>query len=195
MKMFFHASNVSGLKLLTPHTSNHGKPLVYFSEKRENVLVYLSNAVEKYCRENGVEHNGTYQKWASYGFTRDGILTLDEYYPNAAEETYKGVSGYIYSVSGLTDCKRLSDIPCAVTSSVEVSVESCEFVPDAYEALLTAAENNEIILRRYEENSKEKLEWIEKTVLEEYEQSAYHPEYRAFLRAKFDFIKNKAWSD
>lgn len=187
--MLFHASNVSGLKLLKPHTSNHGKLLVYFSEKRENVLVYLSNAVEKYCRENGVKHDGTYQKWASYGFTGDGILTLDEYYPNAAMETYKGVSGYIYSVSDLSDCERLSDIPYAVTASGDVPVEFCEFVPDAYEALLTAAENKEIILRRYDENSKEKLDWIEKTVLGEYEQSADHPEYRAFLRAKFDFIK------
>ncbi len=49
--MFFHASPVPNLKNLTPHISNHGTPLIYFSTKRENVLVYLSNAVEKCCRK------------------------------------------------------------------------------------------------------------------------------------------------
>ena len=36
--MFFHASPVPNLKKLTPHISNHGTPLIYFSTKRENVL-------------------------------------------------------------------------------------------------------------------------------------------------------------
>lgn len=44
--MLYHASPTGGLTVLTPHVSNHGHPLVYFSNKRENVLVYLSNAVE-----------------------------------------------------------------------------------------------------------------------------------------------------
>lgn len=49
--MFYHASPVKGLAQLELRTSNHAIPLVYFSRKRENVLVCLSNAVEKYCRE------------------------------------------------------------------------------------------------------------------------------------------------
>ena len=40
--MLYHASPTGGLTVLTPHVSNHGHPLVYFSKKRENVLVYLS---------------------------------------------------------------------------------------------------------------------------------------------------------
>lgn len=54
--MFYHASPVKGLTQLEPRISNHGIPLVYFSRKRKNVLVYLSNAVEKYCRETGFCH-------------------------------------------------------------------------------------------------------------------------------------------
>ena len=64
---------------MEPHTSNHGVPLVYFSEKRENVLVYLSNAVEKYCKETGFTHDGAYQKWGPYGFNKDGRQRLEEY--------------------------------------------------------------------------------------------------------------------
>ena len=42
--MYYHASSVKGITRLTPQSSNHGIPLVYFSTKRENVLVYLSNS-------------------------------------------------------------------------------------------------------------------------------------------------------
>ena len=49
--MYYHASPVGGIRQLEPRISNHGVPLIYFSRKRENVLVYLSNAIEKYCRD------------------------------------------------------------------------------------------------------------------------------------------------
>ena len=39
--MYYHASSVKGITQLTPQSSNHGIPLVYFSTKRENVLVYF----------------------------------------------------------------------------------------------------------------------------------------------------------
>jgi len=75
--MYYHASKTSGIITLKPHVSNHGASLIYLSTKRENVLVYLSNAVEKHCKQVGFEHNGAYRKWASYGFTKDGILLLE----------------------------------------------------------------------------------------------------------------------
>jgi hypothetical protein len=81
-----------------PRVSNHGEPRVYFSAKRENTLVYLSNAIEQYCRQIGFVYSEIYHKRATYGFTKAGLLCLDEYYPNATVETYQGISGYIYSV-------------------------------------------------------------------------------------------------
>ena len=44
---FYHASSVKNINELEPRVSNHNIPLIYFSNKRENVLVYLSNAIEK----------------------------------------------------------------------------------------------------------------------------------------------------
>ena len=135
--MLYHASPVAGLTVLRPHISNHGVPILYFSQKRENTLVYLSNAVEKFCRETGFAYDGPWQKWGPYGFTADGRQRLEEYYPNALEETYAGVSGYIYGAEP-ANTAPVSDVPFAVTSEEAVAVVSCEFVPDAYEAILRA---------------------------------------------------------
>ncbi len=125
-------------------------------------MVYLSNAIEKYCHEIGYKHSGVYKKWGSYGFTRDGILQLDEYYPNATVETYKGVSGFCLLTDKISRCEKLAEIPYTVISENPVSVDHCEFIPDAYEALLEAAEQGKIILTKYENNSREKLNWIKK---------------------------------
>ena len=186
--MFFHASQVPNIKVLMPHLSVHGKPLVYFSTKRENVLVYLSNAIEKHCNSIGYKHTGPFKKWGSYGFTSDGILQLDEYYPAATIETYKGVSGFIYSTRKIANCKELPTIPYSVVSVNSVSVDSCEFIADAYTALLEAAEQGKIILTRYENNSKDKINWITESVIREYGQARSNPEYQLFLKAKFNFI-------
>lgn len=182
--MYYHASQVEGLKELTPHISNHEKAFVYVSSKRENVLVYLSNAVEKHCKEIGFKHMGYYKKWGSYGFV-NGILCLEEYYPNATIDTYKGVSGYIYSSNSINSIEKLSDIPFAFTTANNVKVDACEFVPDAYDAIIQASCEGKIILRKYESNSIEKLDWIKKTILTEYATCEKHPEYQSFLQAKF----------
>lgn len=118
--MYYHASPFGGITQLKPHVSNHGIPLVYFSKKRENVLVYLSNAVEKYCKETGFLYEGIYQKWGPYGFNRDGRQRLEEYYPNALISTYQGVSGYIYRAETISEAGFAVPIPDAAASSVPV---------------------------------------------------------------------------
>ena len=186
--MYYHASPTANIRVLQPRISNHGVPLIYFSKKRENTLVYLSNAVEKYCRDTGFTHTGKWTKWGPYGF-RDGILTLDEYYPNAFEETYRGVSGYIYRAASIREALQEISIPDAAVSSIPVPVDGVEFIPDAYEALSEAERQGKIFIIRYEAHSKEKLAWIQKTMQEQYDSAGDQPEYRYFLKNKFDFIQ------
>ena len=143
--MYYHASSIKGITQLTPQSSNHGIPLVYFSTKRENVLVYLSNSIEKYCVETGFSYNGKCQKWGPYGFGKDGRQRLEEYYPNALISTYKGVSGYIYSAETISDSGFSVQIPDVATSSIPVDISGVEFIPDAYEAILQAERE---VLRR-----------------------------------------------
>ena len=187
--MYFHASSIKGIEILEPSISNHDVPLIYFSKKRENVLVYLSNAIEKYCKETGFDYSGKWHKWGPYGFNKDGTQRIEEYYPNALTDTYKGVSGYIYTVEIITDSGFQLQIPDAATSSVPTSITCCEFVPDAYEAILSAEKEGLISILRYEDSSIAQLEWIERTIRGEYENAVDKPDYRHFIEGKFPFVR------
>lgn len=182
---YYHASPVCGITQLEPRVSNHGSPLVYVSRKRENVLVYLSNAVEKFCREAGIEHCGPYYKWASYGFAKDGILQLDEYWPDALAETYAGIGGYIYTVGQSDALQPMQDIPDAFCSALPLEATGCEYIPDALTAILQAETAGLLRIRRYEQLGENTLRWLERVIPQDYGTNAAHPEYRAFLKAKF----------
>lgn len=183
--MYYHASSVGGITVLEPRISNHHTPLIYFSQKRENVLLYLSNAVEKFCKENGFKYAGIWQKWGSYGFDKDGIQRISEYYPDALVDTYKGVSGFIYSVERVDDCGFQTQIPFASVSEKPVRVSDCEHISDAYQEILLAEKRGLIRIAYYNQMTEKMREWIFRTVGEEYKNAVDHPEYRFFLESKF----------
>lgn len=189
MNLLYHASPTAGITLLEPHISNHGIPQVYFSRKRENVLVYLSNAIEKHCHETGFAYHGIWQKWGPYGFNEQGLVRIEEYYPDALRDTYQGVSGCLYCVEESPDMRELSGIKEAVVSSSAVPVRACEFIPDAYEEILKSDREGKIDLLRYEDRSPQQRAWIERQIREEYQAAGGHPEYRYFLEHKFHTIK------
>ena len=188
--MYYHATNVSGLTSLKPHISNHGKSLVYFSSKRENILVYLSNAVEKHIKQKYNRPLKQYNKWASYGFEPDGRLRIEEYYPNATIETFKGTSGYIYSVNQLNNADQLTTIKDVYVTQDEVVVDDCEYVADAYDEILKAEQQGKIVIERFETITDKKRQWIEKTILNEYNNTD-NQDYKEFLLDKFVWLKDK----
>ncbi len=173
---------------MEPRISNHGIPLIYFSKKRENTLVYLSNAIEKYCKENNYSYDGIWQKWGSYGFEKDGRLRIEEYYPNALLSTYKGVSGYIYRAEHVNDSGYEVSIPDAITSNSSVLVSDVEFVVDAYEAILQAEKQGLITILHYDDVSENMRKRLYKMLKEEYKSANEHPEYRFFLEKNFPEI-------
>lgn len=187
--MYFHASQTANIEYLEPRISNHEIPLIYFSTKRENTLVYLSNAIEKCCRETGYIHHGKWKKWGSYGFTKEGVLQLQEYYPNATIDTYKGVSGYIYSATRLEAMEKQPDIPFVFVAKNRTKVENVEYVPDAYDAIMESVEKGEIILQKYEDMSEATHQWIHNSIIKEYETAS--EEYKHFLVLRFPFLRSE----
>lgn len=186
--MLYHASNVAGLDYLKPNISNHNQPLVYFSRKRENVLVYLSNAVEKYCREEKFDYDGKFCKWGPYGFDKDGKLEITEYYPNALESTYKGVSAFIYGVGDFEESSYETEIAQVVTSATPVEVTSCEFIVDAYDEIIKAENEGLITIKRYEELTEKNKQSIARMIKEQYDGSEDKAYYRFFLERHFSDI-------
>ncbi len=184
--MYYHASPIQGIKVLEPRLSNHNVPLVYLSAKRENTLVYLSNAVEKFCKENGFPYEGVWSKWGPYGFDSQGILQYEEYYPNALEETYDKVSGYIYSCDTVeSDVDFEPKIPYAVVSRKNVNVVSCECVGNALDEIIKAEQNGLIKIVRYKDFIAKREKWLYSIIKNEYAEAVNHPEYQFFLRGKF----------
>ena len=185
--MLYHASQTPDITVLEPRVSNEGVPRVYFSDKRENVLVYLSNAVEKICREDGFSHTGKWQKWASYGFTKDGRLQFQEYWEDALADTYRGVSGYIYTVERTDAVVPFEKIPNSFWTEKPQRVVSAEYVPDALEALLEAEREGKIDILRYADLPAKMREWLYRTIFDEYRGAA--PDYRYFLEWKFPCVR------
>ena len=70
-------------------------------------------------------------------------------------------------------------------SSAPVDVDAAEFVPDAYEAILKAEKEGLLTIMRYEDMPETMRAWRRRTVAEEYENAADHPEYRHFLKGNF----------
>ena len=191
--MYFHASQIGKIKTLEPRISNHNIPLIYFSDKRENVLVYLSNAVEKVCKEGRFTFDGLWYKWGSYGFEKDGRLRFEEYYPNALEDTYKGIGGYIYSCSKIDPYPKLDiKIPNTFITAQKTTVDNCEFIPDAYNEMINAEANGLITILRYNEfiSNIKRREWLKKTIIDESRNNSAPPDYRFFLESRFSAIIN-----
>jgi hypothetical protein len=86
------------------------------------------------------------------------------------------------------DCGFQTQIPDAVTSDKPVVVSKCKYIPDAYEAILSAEKKQLVRIMRYDEMSEETYKWMERTIRDEYENASEHPDYRFFLEQKFGKI-------
>lgn len=146
---YYHCSPVSGLTLLEP-----GKPASFDKPNRVYMTALLPMAL-LYCIKN-------YEY--TYGYTKDGQIYLDEYFPNALEILYRSKSGSLYLCDPV--CTEATRIPNEAVSQTAVPVLNEIYIPDACEALLREERSGTLVIHRYHELSEKKLEWIRKTEAE-----------------------------
>ena len=176
---FYHGSMIKGLTQLQPHLpvgAHSQKPLVYLTTSHQLALHYIWDT----------ERLGV--KMPMLDIRKDGTFVFQEMFSGALEYFYKGVSGYIYSAENVTSAESMKDIPFAATSTEPVSVDACEYVPDAYEALKEAADKGLIVIKKYSENSEKMMAWIERCIKEQYKIASEIPDYKIFLEGKFKNI-------
>lgn len=140
---YYHCSPVCGLKVLQPgKPANFEKPAgVYLTTLLPMALMY------------GIR-NFEY----SYGYTREGQIYFDEYFPNALEILYRGKAASLYVCEA--GRVRTTQIPNEVVSEAPVGVLEENIISDVYEALLEQERLGALVIHRYPQLSQNMLDWI-----------------------------------
>ena len=140
---YYHCSPVAGLKVLEPR-----KPEAFSKPKSVYLTALLPMALMYGIR------NFEY----SYGYTKEGQIYYEEYFPNALEILYQRKSASLYLCKPREVCATA--IPNEAASERAVSVLEERFIPDIYEALLEQEGTGALVIRRYHELSPKMLDWI-----------------------------------
>lgn len=142
---YYHCSPTHGITALEPR-----KP--EFREKPARV--YLTTLLPMALMYS--IHNYEY----TYGYTKDGQLYYEEYFPDALEVLYRGRSASLYVCEPAT--VESTKIPNEVISEMSVPVMEEVTIPDACEALLEQERLGTLVIRRYHELSEGAQNWIRK---------------------------------
>ena len=140
---YYHCSPAPGLRVLEPRKpSSFDKPArVYMTTLLPMALMY---AIQNY------EY--------TYGYTREGQIFLEEYFPNALEILYRGKAGSLYLCA--PEKTETTKIPNEAVSEFPVPVLREIPIADACEALLEQERLGNLIIHRYHTLSERKLAWI-----------------------------------
>lgn len=140
---YYHCSPTAGLSVLEPR-----KPESFEKPARVCMTTLLPMALMYSVR------NYEY----SYGYTKEGQIYFDEYFPDALEILYRGRSASLYLCDpGSTYTTK---IPNEVISENPVPVISETLIPDACEALLEQERLGTLVIHRYHELPEGMLNWI-----------------------------------
>ena len=142
---YYHCSPMAGLTVLEPR-----KPEAFDKPARVYLTTLLPMALMYAVR------NYEY----TYGYTKEGQIHLDEYFPNALEILYRGKSASLYLCD--PESTGTTKIPNEAVSEKAVPIISETHIPDALEALLEQERLGALVIRRYHELPEKMLEWIRK---------------------------------
>lgn len=151
--IYYHCSPTAGLTVLEPRRpETFDKPCrVYMTTSLPMALLY------------GVR-NFEY----TYGYTRDGQIYYEEYFPDALRLLYQGKRASLYQCSPAQ--VTATQIPNEAVSEQAVPILREIPVPDVYEALLEQERLGALVIRRYEELSPKMLDWIRNAEADEIRQ-------------------------
>ncbi len=142
--LLYHGSPVPGLKELQPSVTRYfGKPKqVCLTANLPMALMY------------GVKHFEY-----TYGYTKDGQIYYEEYFPDALREIYGGKAASLYRCAFREDMEP-TQIPNEVVTPRPVPVREEIAVPDVYQALLEQERLGTLRIMRYRDMTEKRLAWV-----------------------------------
>ncbi|MDD3122340.1 MAG: hypothetical protein PHC62_02365 [Candidatus Izemoplasmatales bacterium] len=187
--MYYHGSKVQGIKTLYPNLSLHNEKYVYLTTNKAVALIYTVNAIESFYEANNLKKPSNFQPWYSYGFDKELVPVIEEYYPDATIETYSGKSGYIYVCKQPKNYENPTNIHCAIVTKEEVYTLEEYYIKDVYKEILEMEKLGLIKIKRYEFNCESYLNNIYSMIKDDIEKNSLNTDlesnYSIFLRAKF----------
>lgn len=140
----YHCSPTPGLTVLRPSvTKFFGKP------KQVCLTASLSMALLY-----GIKH---YEY--TYGYTREGQIYYEEYFPNALEELYRCKAASLYTCTLRPDMEK-TQMPNEYVTPSEVPVEGETAIPDVCAALLEQERLGTLKIVRWAEMSPARRQWV-----------------------------------
>lgn len=172
MNKLYHGSITSNIKQINPISKLHNsdKKVVYLTDNIPYALFYIWDK----------EHNHKEGKHVT-AWIKDDTAYYEEQFPDQLKTFYKDVSGYLYSVPFNSDIKNVENRECLYYSSENITVESCEYIPDVYNELLKYEAKGQLKIRRYNEQSEQRQNELIDLIAE--------------AIVKFDYINDKAESE
>lgn len=146
---YYHASPIGNLQVLNPaQTKYFGKPAqVYMTTLRPMALFYLIKNFEY-----------------TYGYTKEGKIYYEEYYPDALKNLYQGKGGFLYT------CEegeyQHTQIPNECVSKYAVRILDCKPIKDAYEEILKEEKAGNLFIRNFHDLTEKDLTRIKKFAIE-----------------------------
>lgn len=172
MKLY-HCSPTAGLTVLRPSVTK------YFGKPRQVCLTASLPMALLY----GIKHFEY-----SYGYTRDGRLYYEEYFPDALEELYRGKAASLYTCASRPDMET-TPIPNEYVTQGEVPVESEQAIPDVLAALLEQERLGALKIVRWAELSGERRKWVLEaeadTIIEKGLLDQPDSDFARFMREKY----------
>lgn len=138
--MLYHASKVSGIKVLIPNISTHGKKYVYAINSRLTAILF----------------GAPKDDFDILMDEKDGKTVIYECYPNALYQVYFGKSCSLYTVSDDGFLSNQTSWESELVCEHEVPVVSEEIIENIYDEILNAIQNDDCVLIKYSDDEEYK---------------------------------------
>ncbi len=135
--MLYHVSKTTGLTVLEPQVSTHGKAYVYAIEDLITGLLFGAKKDDFDFLLNT---------------TQNGLPEIFECYPDAFRSIYQGKSCSVYELKEDGFLRGMTSWTPELVCETPVTIEQEIAVPDLYHRLLQAEADGQLIIHRYRQD-------------------------------------------